>query len=713
MRTLWLCVVIGMGLSLIAAAQPDLASDSRLQKPITVWLKMEPLGDALRLLSRETGVRLSCSSTIQAHKVAIFIPKERPAHEVLTQLARALRYEWRVREDENGYTLVKPDELSRQEQSVSRAIREARRQALQDFIQAAREYARKTSEELTELRRAQPSNSSASQDPKQLQRQFVLWLLARSSGAVQGAGGTVYTLPDATIVQCLAAMPPAAVNALLNGQWVGLSTRPARGIYPYPPNALAPTSMREYEIVERSLPDGQTGYFQQPKPGNPALVGVWLRLSPDGTNKLQYRIVTFTQPTSWNLVHHDAPDRSEPPDFWLNQHTDVLLFHLLPYVQEHPFLKEWREWSTPPTEWAERFPKTPTPAERPEPPVPDYHAGDQPPNTSMFRFTAADVLERVAWLTGMPVVADAFRTVTVSVSSNALRQPSALLRPLEQHCWLRFDESGYLLARTQLYWSRQRIELSEATLRALERKFKAGEWLDLRDYVDLAAALTPEQVETLAAPDGAQFLPAAECPLQPLVEGVRGLRFLASLSRLQYQRALAGDWLPASALSPLQKQRFSEALSDDFPPVQSLFTEIPQLYTLIEHNASKLALGGGEAFIRRGRPSTLPDAPNQPAFRLQTQQERVSGMVGVRENGVISTYFSSLGVLPEEAGGDANSIRQRVQAEIAQMAQEQGARFFLRVEQGYTLQLSAPPLHKSFLLIQLRHKPTDPLKATE
>ncbi|MCS6923687.1 MAG: hypothetical protein NZM10_04850, partial [Fimbriimonadales bacterium] len=153
MRTVWFWAVLIGGLAL-AVAQPNLADDPRLQKPIAAWFKMEPLTNALRTLSRATGVRLSCSSTIQAQKVAIFLPTERPAHEVLTQLARALRYEWRVRKEENGYMLVVPDELRQQEEAVSRALREARRQAVRDLIDAARELVHKTPEELAAAQQA-------------------------------------------------------------------------------------------------------------------------------------------------------------------------------------------------------------------------------------------------------------------------------------------------------------------------------------------------------------------------------------------------------------------------------------------------------------------------------------------------------------------------------------------------------------------------------
>jgi hypothetical protein len=65
-----------------ATAQPaDLSQDPLLQKRLTVWLKMEPLRDALRTIGKQTGVALRCQDAIADEKVAIFV-RERPAHEI-------------------------------------------------------------------------------------------------------------------------------------------------------------------------------------------------------------------------------------------------------------------------------------------------------------------------------------------------------------------------------------------------------------------------------------------------------------------------------------------------------------------------------------------------------------------------------------------------------------------------------------------------------
>lgn len=89
MRWMWvyLCIVCAWA---HASAQVNLADEPRLQRPITLWLKMEPLRDVLRTASRQTGVALRCQDAIQHQKVSIFV-ENRPAAEILTQLASLFR----------------------------------------------------------------------------------------------------------------------------------------------------------------------------------------------------------------------------------------------------------------------------------------------------------------------------------------------------------------------------------------------------------------------------------------------------------------------------------------------------------------------------------------------------------------------------------------------------------------------------------------------
>ena len=107
---LWVCILLA---GQHALAQATLDDDTRLQPRITLWLKMEPLREVLRTVSKQTGVPVRCQDAIQHHKVSIF-EEDRPAAEILTQLASLLRYAWR--KDGEAYVLYVPDETRLQEE---------------------------------------------------------------------------------------------------------------------------------------------------------------------------------------------------------------------------------------------------------------------------------------------------------------------------------------------------------------------------------------------------------------------------------------------------------------------------------------------------------------------------------------------------------------------------------------------------------------------
>lgn len=695
MRKLWCGMLLLSGL-LLGGAQPVLAEDPRLQKPVSVWLKMEPLGDVLRLLTRETGVRLSCSSTIRAHKVAIFV-SNRPAHEVLTQLARALRYEWRVREEENGYMLVQPDALRRQEAEVERALREARRQALQDLIRAAREFAAMSPESLSELSEQARSAPDPSLPPEQQQRQLALYYMAGIRVYSLSATGaeTHHIPPEATLLRCLAAMPPAAINALLNGEWVGLSTHPARGIYPYPRGVPVPHLLRQH--VFRIVQDGEGASrpSSEPSADNPEWVGLWVRLSPQGGNTLHFRLITFT-PEESLMVLGDAP--SSAPRLRQNQHTGSLRFHLLPYLQEHPLLQSWREWATPAKEWARLLPSEVKPPSRPAPPKPIYYGTHGLGDDTGNRFTTADVLERLAWLTQLPVIGDAFRSERVVVPESLLHQPLMLLRTIEPHYWLRLDESGYLLARTQLYWLRHRWELPEERLRALERDYMEGKWLDLRAYIELAASLSADQVELYTLPEARERVPLAACPIEPLVHGIRGLRFLASLTPAQLRMAMQGEWIPASVLNAAQRQRFAEALSDFFPPKEWLFNPIPP------HTEPLFDTGAAFQSLWAQSPPLPQERPDQPAFQLEVQSANAVGLYARTSPSGYTIY--GLAGRPASSVREGRSDLRNQQIQVLRRQSSDGKVYEI-LQVNYTLRLSAPPQQKEYHYPQRRLMPAE------
>ncbi|MFN7017928.1 MAG: hypothetical protein ACK4RG_01480, partial [Fimbriimonadales bacterium] len=224
-----LCAILASAVLIVGQGQPAaLDSEPLLQRRITVWLKLEPMRDALRSIGKQTGVALRCIDAIAEEKVAIFV-EDRPAHEILTQLAKLFRYEWR--KDESGaYTLYVPDATRLQEEKMRNAVQVARRQALRELIETAREVRRLSIEqrkaELNALRERRDELT-----PKELLRFYVIYGMTPYSMGRDPENNMVDTQneipPDYAILHCLAALPERALQSLLNGQTVGFSTKPA------------------------------------------------------------------------------------------------------------------------------------------------------------------------------------------------------------------------------------------------------------------------------------------------------------------------------------------------------------------------------------------------------------------------------------------------------------------------------------------------------
>jgi hypothetical protein len=278
-----------------ATAQPaELSQDPLLQRRITVWLKMEPLRDALRTIGKQTGVALRCQDAIAEEKVAIFV-RERPAHEMLTQLAGALRYAWR--KDEDAYVLYVPDETRQAEEKAARGISEQRARMLREMLQAARELAAVPEQQRIALHKKlweSPEETEKSLKPSW--RELVYVMLPTSEGRAVGdptagdhlyeeTGVYSYMLPGVAWM-CLASLPERGVNALIRGEWVGFSSKPAEGVYLFPPE------VRLQGIMRNSTSD----HTKQPptfdtESENPEFVGVWVRYRPH-TGLLEYRVAS-------------------------------------------------------------------------------------------------------------------------------------------------------------------------------------------------------------------------------------------------------------------------------------------------------------------------------------------------------------------------------------------------------------------------------------
>ena len=628
-RWVWVLVVVLCWLQ--ATAQPaELSQDPLLQKRITVWLKMEPLRDALRTIGKQAGVALRCQDAIADEKVAIFV-RERPAHEVLTQLAGALRYAWR--KDEDAYVLYVPDETRQAEEKAARAIREQRAKTLREILQAAREFAAVPIEQRIALRKK--LRESPEETKKALDQRW-LWLVdamlpvgegryvadSDSDVARYEETGVYSYMFHGVAWMCLASLPERGVNALTRGEWVGFSTKPAEGVYLFPPEARLPLIMRN-TITDLTKAPVET----DAEPQNPELVGVWTRYHPR-KGFVEYRLASVCKR---RFINSNGVNDSVQIYF-----EDRYLTHMSIDALEARVLDYWAQWATPAEELENLLKARLSPTVK-LPPPPQYPSRDL---ARLEYITTADMLEQVAQLTNTPIIVDAFRTARVQAHDLRLRL-DFIIEDLSEELWLRWDKSGYLLGRHQRYWERRPAEMPEAWLRPLEEKYRQRT-LGLWDYAELAGKMTQEQIDSLYYVDQ----PLTQFDLTPLQDCLLALRFLASLNATQRQAFASGAWLPAAQLTPPQQRRFAESLGDRFPPLQQLFREpIPPVDMEVNHGQWRSRRGDTyleshvEETDAQSEPTQLPDAP---AMRVKKYPDmRIYTIEGERES-ITSTDPNSI-----------------------------------------------------------------------
>ncbi|MCS7300559.1 MAG: hypothetical protein NZ556_03275 [Fimbriimonadales bacterium] len=573
MQRFWLCVWLAtLGLS-IAGAQPvKLSEDTRLQSRITVWLKLEPLRDALRAISRQTGVSLRCVDSIAQEKVCIFV-EDRPAHEVLTQLARLLRCEWHAHEA-GGCILRVPDAVRAEEERAQNQMRRARLNALRELQRQVRELLKLSPDERVQERERLEARRAELNETERLRLKLLESLSAFAAHSVAPDGKIKYYdnhgywRNEAYVYICLAALPERALNALRDGQWIGLSTKPAQGVYNFP-EVVLPATLRDHTTLVLSTVREVRNILRDVAPHNPEFAGMWLKLLPlQGTMRFRLLGAIETKVAAVDLEGNVAEDGFTP----LRIVRPITGATQLPWnlrETDSPLWGYWDSWATPESALRTALPERPEPAlQRAMPELKPY----TPRDSVGYRHTLADALEWLAWATRRPVLSDAFRTAHLEQVLKPDLSPRALLQPLQERAWLRLDDTGYLLARHKRYWELRLFEIPEAWLRPLEQRAEQNAH-DLWDYVALAAKLSRQQVDYLVQSQGYSDVPLTRFPIAPLIECMPALRFLASLSEGQQRQLAAGDPLVWSRLTRPQQTRYLEALRVEFPPAQWLFRE--------------------------------------------------------------------------------------------------------------------------------------------
>jgi hypothetical protein len=394
---------------------------------------------------------------------------------------------------------------------------------------------------------------------------------------------------EACLLHCLSEAGDAIVNRLLEGHTLGFSTRPTPEALPLPPRALMPLWARHPDFMDEiaRLYNPESGTLEElPTLPNPDWGGYWVRLSAWG-DSLEYEAVALS---TYEL---DGKTRK-----FLRRNEGWLHLPHQEYLAETETWRQWEAWATPMEDWTARL-KERTPLERPKPTV----NNERP-------LLAADALEWLAWHTGYPVISDASRYVPAQYR-DALDNPRALLTLLSNDLWLRFDPNGYLLARHKRFWTLNQFEIPERFVRPLEEKWLAWQWLTLDDYATLAAAITDEQARgftRMRRSGSIQFCTAFDN--DPLYYELPALRFWASLSAAQRQRALAGEWIPEGALTLPQRKLFRAALYRDFPPPEQLLRDLPDDYDV------GLYVPATDDGVPGWRGEALQQSPDTPAFRV-------------------------------------------------------------------------------------------------
>jgi hypothetical protein len=187
---------------------------------------------------------------------------------------------------------------------------------------------------------------------------------------------------------------------------------------------------------------------------------------------------------------------------------------------------------------------------------------ETPPGYLNGGVTLAEHLEFIADRTGIPIVADAYRVV---LSTGGFRSESTVGEYLKglQHSYMLQGtigptvfgyygtSNGWLLARHNAFWRRERVEIPESTYEPLERAATSALYPSADDYAAFVAKLTPDQ-EFVAS--HASWDWPVRFPHMPLVAALYALKLLSTLTSEQRTAASSEAGLDLGELNSAQTQ---------------------------------------------------------------------------------------------------------------------------------------------------------------
>jgi hypothetical protein len=170
------------------------------------------------------------------------------------------------------------------------------------------------------------------------------------------------------------------------------------------------------------------------------------------------------------------------------------------------------------------------------------------------RFSVSDLLENVFDVTGVPIIADAFRVSSgLKTARHSVETLTAWLENLKvnSHVFTRFED-GVVVIRHCGFWRLRTFETPEEKLAPIERKVEAGVSID--DYANFVFKLTAEQARALSLPGES----VTKFDTRPIEQGLPALRFYATLDNQMVGQAQL-DGASVKEFDANQRQLFQVA----------------------------------------------------------------------------------------------------------------------------------------------------------
>jgi hypothetical protein len=491
-----------------AADSPSiLGAEPGLSRPVTVLQPFATLHEILAAIRNETGVQLRADRSIGDENVLVLV-RQRPAAEVLEQLAETLDYTWRTVSSGHGYELYQRAEDRRQDERLRVRHRLEAVKALDEECRhrlALTDIDREDASRRQEEARAQLARADTRQERQRLRGE--LERLRARPGSNQAALLEVYLH-----------LAPLVRERLAQGELLRLSSHLVPGMLPLPPPAAA-------RVVTAHL-------------DSPEWASMLARLPQPPEVRVQIRPI-FEQDAL--TLHLSAELWTAPPEGFAPGWIGAVVRAPLPDLE------------APPAPQLPGIAGNPAVFVRPirRPKFDDPLSWHTSP-------TLADALVALhQHRTDLAIVGDSRLRGLELWPDDPLPLPELLdLLTEEAGALWEWDSRGYLRIRSRTRYLDRYTDAPASTLRSLGARAERGATLHLDDYIWLASVLTDAQLDaTFPTFARAARLTPPTGALNPSVDWRRQeLRFLGILTPEQRRALLAGEVLWGETLTVRQLQ---------------------------------------------------------------------------------------------------------------------------------------------------------------